>query len=408
MRKIWKLVLNDFISSSTIQAFNIYTIWYIAQITKDQKVVALFGSMGIINILLSPIGGVFADSHPKDQIIKTVSFIRSILFCLFFIIVLFLKDFRYAIILLAFMLSIISSFYTPAIESIVPNISADEKELFTNNTYINTANQLSSIIGAGIGGILVIIINPSLAYLLITVLMSISALFIMSFTTYMTKGSSKTNSHIPILSRKSVKKIIHNTKAVCSFPIIKVLLPYACLINLSFWLYYYLMPIYLSNQFTKYKFAYSLQEFIIAFSAFICGLILSKFSDYFLKKSYLYVFYLFMQSIGIVLMPLLFMLFTNELVKLVILIIAWFLYGIFNFLSGLIFITKIQQLVDNSRLGITFGIIFSIFGALGPISAGLSGFISQITSGIVFSIGSIMLLITIIMFFDKRIYKFLQ
>ncbi|UQS83669.1 MFS transporter [Bombilactobacillus thymidiniphilus] len=218
----------------------------------------------------------------------------------------------------------------------------------------------------------------------------------------------KLNHHSSILTVLNLKASWHNIQKVFKFPIVKILFPYACLLNLSFWLFYYLMPMYLNKQFKHYTFAYSLQELMIAIAAFICGLIMTKFSDYFLQHAYWYTIYLVLQAVGIVFMSLLFMIITNEFIKLMILIIAWLFYGIFNFLSSLIFITKVQQQVDNRHLGITFGIIFSIFSALGPISAALSGFIKQPNSQTVFGIGSLMLIVALVMLFDKRVAKLIS
>lgn len=408
MKKIWKLVFNDFLSTTAIQAFNIYTIWYIAHITRNQHLIAIFGGVGIFNILLSPIGGLFSDNYSKEQIIKIISYLRSILFMSLFVVILISKDVNHSTIVMSGLLSILNAFYTPATESIIPELSNNEDELFTNNTYLNMAGQLAAIVGAGIGSLLIFVLTPSIVYLIITFLIIISSLFIIKFF----KKDSKNHLHhlkINNFFEKEIRQQLWmNLKTIWKFPIIKIIFPYACLINLSYWLYYYLMPIYLGQEFKKIKFAYSLQELTIAIAAFICGILLSKFSNYFMKKAKFYVYYLIAQSIGIVVMPLIFIILKNEIMKLVILISAWFIYGIFNFISSLIFITKVQQLIDAATLGTTFGIIFSILGALSPIAAGISGLITHINSIIVFLIGSVMLLVSLVMIFDKRVVQALK
>lgn len=407
MSKIWKLVLNDFLSTTAVQAFNIYTVWYIAHVTNNQHFVAFFGSVGIFNIILSPIGGLFSDNYSKEQIIKYISYLKSILFIGLFLIVVFTKDVNVNVILMSGLLSILSAFYTPATESIIPELSDDENELFVNNTYINLARQLAAIAGAGFGSLLILIFKPSIVYLIIACLVLLSSLFVIRFFNKDTQEKSNHFSIGNLLKKESCKKISSNLKNIWKFPVIKVLFPYACIINLSYWVFYYLMPIYLGQEFKKIKFAYSIQELTIAIAALICGVLLSKFSDYFIKKAKFYTVYLIAQSIGIVIMPLIFILVKNELGKLVILISAWLIYGIFNFLSSLILITKIQQLIDRATLGTTLGIVFSVFGALGPIAAGLSGLIHNISSVTVFIVGSIMLIVSIIMLFDKRINRIL-
>lgn len=408
MNKIWKLVLNDFLSTTAIQAFDIYTIWYIAHITGNQHLIALFGSIGIFDILLSPIGGIFSDNYSKEQIIKVISYIRSGLFVGLFIIVLATKNVDFNVILISGLLSILSAFYTPATESIIPELSIDENELFVNNTYLNLAGQLAAVAGAGIGSLLILIFKPSIVYLIIAFLVLLSSLFVVKFFEKSVQGKINSFSIRDLLKKESRQKISFNLKSIWKFPVIKVLFPYACVINLSYWMFYYLMPIYLGQEFKKIKFAYSIQELTIAIAALICGILLSKFSDYFIKKAKLYTSYLIAQSVGIVMMPLIFIFLENEFEKLIILISAWLIYGIFNFLSSLILITKIQQLVDRAKLGTTLGIVFSAFGALNPIAAGLSGLIHHINSITVFAVGSIMLFVSVIMLFDKRINQVLS
>ena len=408
MNKIWKLVLNDFLSTTAIQAFDIYTIWYIAHITGNQHLIALFGSVGIFDILLSPIGGIFSDNYSKEQIIKVISYIRSVLFVGLFIIVLATKNVDFNVILISGLLSILSAFYTPATESIIPELSIDENELFVNNTYLNLAGQLAAVAGAGIGSLLILIFKPSIVYLIIAFLVLLSSLFVVKFFEKSVQGKINSFSIRDLLKKESRQKISFNLKSIWKFPVIKVLFPYACVVNLSYWMFYYLMPIYLGQEFKKIKFAYSIQELTIAIAALICGILLSKFSDYFIKKAKLYTSYLIAQSVGIVMMPLIFIFLENEFEKLIILISAWLIYGIFNFLSSLILITKIQQLVDRAKLGTTLGIVFSAFGALNPIAAGLSGLIHHINSITVFAVGSIMLFVSVIMLFDKRINQVLS
>lgn len=408
MRTIWKLVFNDFLSSTAIQAFDVYTVWYIAHVTQNQHLIAIFGGVGIFNILLSPIGGFFADNCSKGQIIKIISYLRSILFIGLFFMVIISKNVNYNVILTSGLLSVLNAFYTPATESIIPELSFNENELFTNNTYLNLAGQLASIVGAGIGGVLILIFSPSIVYLGIAFLIILSSLFTIKIMGKHPKNQTYNFQIKKILKKESCQQIWINLTSIWKFPIIKIIFPYACLINLSFWIYYYLMPIYLGYEFKKIKFAYSLQELTIAVAALLCGLLLSKFTDYFIKKTKFYVYYLILQSIGIVIMPLIFMELKSELEKLIVLIAVWFMYGVFNFISSLIFVTKIQQSIDSATLGTTLGIIFSIFGALGPISAAISGLIIHINSITVFLIGCIMLLVSVLMAFDKRITRILS
>lgn len=403
LKKIWKLVLNDFLSSTAIQAFDIYTVWYIAHTTQNQHLIALFGSLGILNIIISPVGGILADNYPRNQIIKRVSYLRSLLFIGLFIIVFLVHQIELSVLIVSGVLSILSAFYTPACETLVPDVSNGEQELFKNNTYVNLASQLSSIAGAGVGSVLIMSCIPSTAYFSITVLLILSSLFVIKF---LDKTNSNNTSRIvfhQVFNKDSYHQTLQNWMTILKMPFIKVIFPYACFVNLGFWMTYYLMPVYLNHVFKRFTFAYPLQELTIAISALICGTILSRFSDFFIKRAKFYVLFLIAQSSGIVLMPILFSLFQSEIIKLFILILVWSVYGVFNFLTGLIFVTKVQQLINSDTLGTTFGIIYSVFGALDPISAGLSGLIKHVNSISLLAVASVMLIVSFVMLFDKRV-----
>lgn len=403
LKKIWKLVLNDFLSSTAVQAFDIYTVWYIAHTTQNQHLIALFGSLGILNIIISPVGGILADNYPRNRIIKRVSYLRSLLFVGLFITVFLVHQIELSVLVVSGVLSILSAFYTPACETLVPTISNGEQELFKNNTYVNLASQLSSIAGAGVGSVLIMFYIPSTAYFSITVLLILSSLFVIKFLGKTnSNGTSQTVFH-QIFNKESYHQTLQNWIAILKMPFIKIIFLYACFINLGFWMTYYLMPVYLNHVFKRFTFAYPLQELTIAISALICGTVLSRFSDFFIKRAKFYVLFLIAQSLGIVLMPILFSFFQSEIIKLFILILVWSVYGVFNFLTGLIFVTKVQQLINSDMLGTTFGIIYSVFGALDPISAGLSGLIKHVNSISLLAVTSIMLFVSLAMLFDKRV-----
>lgn len=47
-----RIVMNDLLSNVALSAFNIYTIWYLANVVHSQSAVALFGCAGFVEIVL--------------------------------------------------------------------------------------------------------------------------------------------------------------------------------------------------------------------------------------------------------------------------------------------------------------------------------------------------------------------
>ena len=52
-----RIVINDLLSNVALSAFNIYTIWYLANVVHSQSAVALFGCAGFVEIVLASFGG---------------------------------------------------------------------------------------------------------------------------------------------------------------------------------------------------------------------------------------------------------------------------------------------------------------------------------------------------------------
>ncbi|KRM90514.1 MFS transporter [Fructilactobacillus florum] len=398
MKTIWKLAINDFVAATASMAFSVYTIWYLGAVLHDQKMVAVFGSLSIINILLTPLGGRFADQVAKITIIKYASMLRCLLFALFFISYYVTHQLVLLLIALNLLLSILGSFYGPAIESIAPDYATDESELIYNNSLISIATQVATIAGAALGGVLIMLFDVVDAYAVVLGLLMGSALLVL----FIKKPVEAATAPVVGASKRSLWE---DLKITLQIPIIKRILPYAAIVNLSFWLYWYLMPLYLSQQLPQYPIAYSVQDLIIGVSALLGGLYLSKHANKLMKMAKNYPKLLLLQALGLGLLPVSFQLMSNQTMRFGFLIIAWLGYGIFSFFANMIFVTAIQQQVPGKMLGLVMGIVFAIFGSLAPIASVISGFFARPSNGLILLIALPMIIIPIIMNFDHRIGK---
>lgn len=77
-----RIVMNDLLSNVALSAFNIYTIWYLANVVHSQSAVALFGCAGFVEIVLASFGGRMSDRFPRINLIRIAAW-QGWLPCLF-------------------------------------------------------------------------------------------------------------------------------------------------------------------------------------------------------------------------------------------------------------------------------------------------------------------------------------
>ncbi|USS89536.1 MFS transporter [Fructilactobacillus cliffordii] len=403
MKPIKQVALNDLASSIVTQAFSIYTFWYIASHLYNQGLISLLGGLELLTVLLAPVGGVVADTWSRVKIMQIISLIRTILLLAFVVLLLVTQQLSYLVIATGTGLSILSAFYNPAVEAIIPDYADSDAELVQNNTIVNVANQTAIIVASVVAGLFTFLPSNLLAYGFLLLLLAIATISILRLQDY----SHRQPADYP-WDNFRLTKLGSEFKAIVKIPVIRVLLPYAIILNLSFWSFWFLTPLYLTTYLQRFRIAFSLQELIIGIAAITCGMVVGRYTGLLARLIRWYPLFLLLQGSGFVLFLLVMQITSNLLVQVVSFCLAWLMYGTFNFLTGLMFVTAVQRKLQPEQMGKTLGTIFSIFGILSPLASLITGVVHQPTTQLMLGLVLPMILVPLVMLFDGRVKRVLQ
>ncbi|USS86537.1 MFS transporter [Fructilactobacillus cliffordii] len=403
MKPIKQVALNDLASSIATQAFSIYTFWYIASHLHNQGLISLLGGLELLTVLLAPVGGVVADTWSRVKIMQIISLIRTGLLLAFVVLLLVTQQLSYLLIAAGTGLSILSAFYNPAVEAIIPDYADSDAELVQNNTIVNVANQTATIAASVVAGLFTFLPSNLMAYGLLLLLLAIATISILRLQDY----SHRQPDDHPWDNFRSTK-LVSEFKAIVKIPVIRVLLPYAIILNLSFWSFWFLTPLYLTTYLHRFRIAFSLQELLIGIAAITCGIVVGRYTGLLARLIRWYPLFLLLQGSGFVLFLLVMQITSNLLVQVVSFCLAWLMYGTFNFLTGLMFVTAVQRKLQPEQMGKTLGTIFSIFGILSPLASLITGVVHQPNTQLMLGLVLPMILVPLVMLFDGRVKWVLQ
>ena len=159
--------------------FNIISIsWLVLQETGSEfalgKIMATATTPGLIMALFS---GIIIDKLNRKWLLIILDIFRTIVILIFLITISF-KGFKlFYIYPLVIFMGLGNSLFWPTAQAFVQEISL-EKEYFAANALLSASYQVGSILGAGIGGIIVHVYNPVLALWMNALAYIISAIFI--------------------------------------------------------------------------------------------------------------------------------------------------------------------------------------------------------------------------------------
>lgn len=146
--------------------------WLVLNATGEiLKLSMLMVFLKLPSIIIGPLAGVWVDRWNKKAIIITSDIIRGVLS----ILLVFTGNINF-IFLIVLTQGIFDAFFSPAIRSIVPRI-VDKEELMTANSMTTSVNQLATLIGPAIGGVLVGLFGSYIVFIINGVSFLISAIF---------------------------------------------------------------------------------------------------------------------------------------------------------------------------------------------------------------------------------------
>ncbi len=160
----------QFVSQMGNQAFVIAMAFWIKHATGSASLMGLVMMVGQLpSVILAPVAGVVADRLPRKRIIIVCDILRGLA-------VLALAGFMYvapdrtdsivaALFICITFLSILGSFFRPAISAAIPDLVPPER-LSAANSMNQASMQLSTLIGQGAGGVLFRVLGAPLLFLI--------------------------------------------------------------------------------------------------------------------------------------------------------------------------------------------------------------------------------------------------
>lgn len=158
------------ISQIGSQAFSIAALFWTKNQTDSATLVGVLLMLSVLpQVLLSPLGGTFADRHSRKKIIVVCDLISGLFMVSLAGIFFFfpgLNDLLFIGLLIAtLVLSAVKSFFNPAAYAAIPDI-VTSKHVAAANSSLQILVQLSALLGTGIGGILFRLLGAPLLFLL--------------------------------------------------------------------------------------------------------------------------------------------------------------------------------------------------------------------------------------------------
>ncbi|MDT2874293.1 MFS transporter [Lactococcus lactis] len=125
---------------------------YVLDITKRADVFSLIVAFSFLPYLfVSPLGGIFADRFNKKTILITLEFLNAALIISLMTLLSLKENPIISIAVILMLLSVISAFYLPTVQSSVPLIT-DKENLEASNGIISSIGALTNILAPAVGG----------------------------------------------------------------------------------------------------------------------------------------------------------------------------------------------------------------------------------------------------------------
>ncbi|NWF50278.1 MAG: MFS transporter [Ignavibacteriaceae bacterium] len=350
------------------QVFSVAMILWIKHVTNSAELVGIILMTSTIPaVLLSAIGGAFADRYSRRNIIVISDILNGLGVLSLFALMYFAPEsinltIAWLLFLSCFIASV-NSFFTPAISASVPDIVPGEK-LAAANSLVQFSLQISLFIGQGLGGILYRLIGP------------VVLVFFNGFS-YIFSGISEIFIKIPqkipeksesLKSRisKFKEEILEGFKYVWGYSGLKKLVLLSTMLNLFTTPIIVLLPFFVEDHLRLssdwYGYFLAIYGLGSMFGYLIAGIL--KLNG--IARRNTIIASIFIESalfgtLGFMSMPL------------VILFISFFAGSMNGFVSVNV-ITILQSTTKSEIRGRVFGFLMTLSGAMVPLGMGISGF----------------------------------
>jgi len=390
------------------QVFSIAMVFWIIDVTGSATIMGMLSMLASIPaLLLGPIGGSFADRHSRKQIIVFSDILNGIAMLVLAAVVFFLPEQTNLAIVTLFVVSIsvsiINSFFFPAISAAIPDLVPKDK-IAGANTMTQLSLQISVLFGQGLGGVFFKILGAPLIFLIngLTFLFSAGSESFISIPQKLEKESAPAKQRF----RELKMDIIEGLKYIWQKPGLRELMLVATFINFFITPIIILIPFYVEKflglgDAWQQWFGFILATYGLGNMAGYVFVSAMKFSGK--SRGFLMILFIILESMIYALIGWL-----NFLIPVMGLT---FLAGVMNGFTA-INITIILQLTTPSEIrGRVFGLLGTIIGAITPIAMGLSGVVADLVNQnipvIYMFCGLLMALFSTIVAFSKKYRDYL-
>ncbi|MEH6945361.1 MFS transporter [Bacillus sp. JJ722] len=165
-------------SGLSLSIYLLAETWYVLRVLKQPASLGIIMLLTTIpRVLFMFIGGVLADRMKRSNIMFISNGIRGLLVLLMVLLVINDLMTIWSLGVFALLFGVLDAFFWPANQSFIPQI-VNKEQLVKANSYIQTTNQLTTIIGPMLAGIVIEFGNFSGVFILTSLLLLISSLLV--------------------------------------------------------------------------------------------------------------------------------------------------------------------------------------------------------------------------------------
>ncbi|AKP64395.1 transporter, major facilitator family protein [Levilactobacillus koreensis JCM 16448] len=403
MVKIKRVIISDFLGTLTVSALMTYTYWYLYQQTRSQAVISILGTFSMVMLLFAFVGGYVVDQHSKIRLLQGIATLRLVMMGCGGLIVLTWHQGTAVLFGIVMVDALLGVVYGPLTESVAPALITDDSTLFTANSWVAAANQISSIASSALAVLLVYLKAPALA---LSVAFLALALSVMALSRIESDPAPVKREHLAI--RKTLRDFAQGLRLVVRNPMISYMIPVALLTNFGYWSIWLLMPKFSVDIFARYPFVYNLIDITLTVGGIAGASLFSKVHRAGASAKW-YPFLLLGQATMMILLGLSGR--TDPTWGNVVLVgVAWLGYGFFNSISAVIYFSIVQLSADKDKIGLIIGAVLTLFSIANPIAAMVSVPLTHLAAlpVLIVGLGGVMVLATIPVFSPRFLRELRQ
>jgi MFS family permease len=396
------LFAGSFVSRIGSTFYNFAVGWFLLTLTESPLIMGLYIALGaIIELVLSPIGGVYADRVNKVRMLYLTDYIRGFVVLIAGLLLFTMNTESYLLVILftvTIILAINNAFFFPSANALLPEVITDEA-LNQGNAFFSLINSIQTIIGILLAGILYALLGIEWIFIINGISFIVSAMSEMFIKTpYHTNEAKKATGFV---KKDFIEGLTYmrNKRGFIAFMLGALLINFA-----TAPLFVNALPYLFNLVLEKTPLHLSIIQIAFPLGMILGGILVGIKGDglvikHSIKRG------LTATSIGLGLIALLMHLVATSQIAyplfMSLIIPIFFLTAIGNMFLNIPFSTGIVRLIDKEYRGRVLSIMQTLAQAMMPLSFILAGVILEVTS-----ISTLLLFILLLMIYPYTLMMF--